>query len=213
MTAESARVLLAGEGATELGGWFRETVYREPVPAKGVLEALLEKAHAGQWHIADAIVWKSIRKFRAGPGGGNADKRNVAALLLMAREKGFDVVAFTRDSDGRAETVEAIRSALTEAAEGASVAFVGGCAEPCIEGWILGALGQTRSEKGSSGAAKSRLTEQFGSKSVSAYVDVLSSAELGTAPAFQHVAGDATGLLAWLRTAADVLGRSPNKPT
>ena len=49
------RVLLAGEGKHELGGWAGHPSYRNRAK-QGVLEALLRQVAADGWEIAEAMA-------------------------------------------------------------------------------------------------------------------------------------------------------------
>jgi hypothetical protein len=85
------KLLLAGEGMNELGGWDVAPPWRRHPPDPGVLEALLRRIEPEGWEIVDAVRWKDIRKFKVG-GHREAETRNVLGLALMAREKGYDVL-------------------------------------------------------------------------------------------------------------------------
>lgn len=130
------RIFLAGEGRHELGGWFQEKTYRDDPPATGVVQALLERVADQGWEITHSLRWKDIRKLRAG-GHRGAEKHNVKALFLMAREASCDVVVFVRDRDknkGRQLSIEAAVGELV-GQEGQPDA-IGGVVIERIEDWI-----------------------------------------------------------------------------
>src|SRR5262245_57986969 len=113
------RVLLGGEGSTELGDWCKEPPYR---PARaafevGVIEALLKRAAPANWSVEDGVLWKKIRKYQVcGPGQPRrAEARNVLGLALLANEQGFDVLAFVRDRDGDVERQQDVRTGIDQA--------------------------------------------------------------------------------------------------
>lgn len=55
------KVFLGGEGPNELGGRVKESMYRDPSPEPGVLEALLRQINPG-FTVTGALVWKRITK-------------------------------------------------------------------------------------------------------------------------------------------------------
>ncbi|MBI5486564.1 MAG: hypothetical protein HY905_04455 [Deltaproteobacteria bacterium] len=143
------RVLLAGEGPTELGDWHRERAWRPSPCAPGVVEALARGVGDGDWVIADAVSWKSIRKYRPG-GHRHAEARNVLGVVLMARERGMDAVLFVRDRDGLPERGADVETGMRAAAgnrDFRGVAIVGGIAVEAIEAWLLAWLGEPRTEE------------------------------------------------------------------
>src|SRR5258708_33365556 len=106
------RVLIAGEGANEIGRWAgRNGTDAERTSGAGVIEVLLEKVRRGGWEILHALKWKDVRKLRANaPGEGDA--RTVKALALLATEKGCHSLVFLRDRDGHQSRERVIVAAL-----------------------------------------------------------------------------------------------------
>jgi hypothetical protein len=188
------KVFLAGEGATELGGWSREKVYRDPTPATGVLEALLKKVRPSGWIVVEAICWKSIRKYQARPKM-SAELRNVLGVALHAKEVGAEVLAFTRDRD-RDTTREA------EISEGIARSvslfepcprIVGGVAIEAIEAWTLALHGQRR------GHRHPRPKEELAAASITDQIAVVEAASLDNPDL------DAPSLKSWIERARAAL--------
>jgi hypothetical protein len=150
------RILLAGEGPSELGGWAAEPQYRgvarqrrdarrlEP-PFVGVLEAFLAATAPGAFEIVDAVLWKSLPFYRS--GGGNRTERpmskeelNVRALSLLAHDRACDAVVYVRDKDRSEERQRDLargREALDQQAIKAGLRVAGGVSVQCIEAWVL----------------------------------------------------------------------------
>jgi hypothetical protein len=195
------RVFLGGEGASELGGWSKERVYRSDEP--GALEALARRVAEDGWQIVDAVCWKNIRKYQVGRSEHN-DTDNVLGLVLAAEEAGCDVVMFSRDDDGEDATASAVAEGLQRARNEFDVTIVGGPSRPCIEGWVLALLGATRTESLGSARAK-RDARARGLGGTADYVAAIESADIGPAPEFARLPADAETLRAWLTQAVDVL--------
>lgn len=198
MTRPVVRVLLAGEGPNELGGWFAERQWRREAPEPGVLEALLRAVVPDGWEIADARVWSRIRRLRVGAAHG--DERNVFVLGLDAAEADCALLVFSRDRDNDATRAEAVRNGKRRIAEelGEPPRVVGEVAVPKLEGWILALMGTRRTESLRPARAESDLEKKgVAPKDTSAMVATVSSADLSSVPA------DAKGLRAWLDSARD----------
>lgn len=174
VTESAIRVFLAGEGATELGGWADSIAYREKVPRLGVLEALIQREAPGaSYQIVDAVIWKRIRKYRAGEFR-SAERRTVLGLALMAKEASADAVVFSRDRDGEAERVGWIEAAIDDARElYASVTLAGGVAIEETEAWILSLGGDTRAE---THADPKNVLNSHGIRGTNAMVDAIANA-------------------------------------
>lgn len=56
------RVIIAGEGRNELGGYADEPAFRHAKPEVGVIEAMLRQVRPDGWCIVDAIPWKKSPK-------------------------------------------------------------------------------------------------------------------------------------------------------
>jgi shikimate kinase len=135
-------VFLAGEGATELGGWAAERPYRTTSPNPGVLQVLLEKVASDGWEIRDAAVWKSIRKFRVRTERRDAEVQNVLGVALEASERGLQALVFSRDRDRDVEREKRIEDGILAAQrQFPSLKIVGGVAIEEIEAWTLAAHG------------------------------------------------------------------------
>jgi len=198
------KILLSGEGRNELGGWANEPAYRDPSRI-GVLEALLRKAASGGFRIGDAVVWKGIRKYRAGQHWG-AETRAVLGLVLDAKERGFDAVAFTRDLDGEKPEHEQRKTDVVRGIEEAphtiedAPPIIGGLAVQRLESWILAMAGVTSTEQMKK-AQVDRQLEALGihEKDTAAMVQATLRADIEGLPK------DALSLRNWLDRARDVL--------
>ncbi len=188
------KILLAGEGANELGGRSGDKTY------PGVLETLLKKVQPSGWEIAKVIPWKSIRHFRANSPGAK-ETRNVNALFRKAKKNGFDAVVFVRDRDGKEKREKDIEEAITllEQNEEGGPGIIGGMAVEKIEAWILALSGKTKSEKILHPQKK---FEDLGieDKNTAQIVAVVEKADLESIPK------DAKSLHVWLDRARSVLG-------
>ena len=101
------KVFLAGEGPDELGDWYRPPQYRARPPASGIIEALLHKIGVSDFDIADARIWKTIKKYRFKPPV-RGEVQNVLGLANEADEAGAEVLVFVRDQDGYTDREEDI---------------------------------------------------------------------------------------------------------
>ncbi len=190
------RILLAGEGANELGGRSGDETY------PGVLETLLKKVRPSGWEIARVIPWKSIRHFRVNSPGAK-ETRNVNALFRKAKKNGFDAVVFVRDRDGKEKREKDIEEAITllEQNEEGGPGIIGGMAVEKIEAWILALSGEAKSEK------IPHPQKRFGDlgikgKNTAQFVAVVEKANLDRIPK------DALSLNIWLERARRVLNPS-----
>jgi hypothetical protein len=195
------KVFLAGEGANDLGGWHKETIYRDEVPYPGVLETLLRNKKAEGWMVIDAIKWQYIRNYRAGDHGKH-DEQNVRRVCLMAKEKGCDVIALCRDSDGHTERVADIQKGIESAHAlwSDKLGIIGGCAIPCIEGWVCAIMGITDTEASTRKKVNDHLTNMsILPKDTAAMVEKIEQTGL------ENIAEDAHSLKSWLDIAGQVL--------
>lgn len=205
------RILLAGEGRNELGGWAAEAQYRAEPPAWGVLEALLRTVRVDGWEIADAVIWSKIRKYQARGGknnelrGSGAEERAVRSLALQAWERRFEAVVFCRDTDGRPERARAIEAGIEQASrERPDVGIVGAPAVPTIEGWILAMLGEANTEAHSPNKARGHLqTKGVSPKNTERMVEIVIERGFGRVPE------DALALRLWRERAEVTLVSSP----
>jgi hypothetical protein len=140
------RVAIAGEGKCELGGFWDEFHPSSDETDDGVIAALLRTTGA-QFAIERGWAWKSIPKYRAGAHREN-ERRAVLGLIQMAKERGFDCVAFCRDQDGDLDRQRAIDTAIAEAPMlfANCPAIIGGVAIQNVEAWILAYAGVAKSE-------------------------------------------------------------------
>jgi hypothetical protein len=132
-------VFLGGEGRNELGGWAGDPVHRKDEEL-GVIEALLARTRPDGWQILGAHVWKNIRKYAAYgryPADvrrlihGSHEERAVLGLVLDAKERGAQVVAFVRDQDDDPDRSEIIAKAIERAhAHFSDIKVVGDTAVP-----------------------------------------------------------------------------------
>ncbi len=176
------RILLAGEGKTELGEWAKEREYRETPGERGVLEALLRRVGGDQISIVDGIVWTKIVKYRAG-NHASPETRNVLGVALKARERRCDAVAFSRDRDEKTERQLDIEEGIQRAVEVIpEVTIMGGVAVENIEGWVLVLLGVTEGERIPSKRTKAELEKRFGVVTLQQKVEAVDSAEIDSLP-------------------------------
>jgi hypothetical protein len=196
----SVKVWLGGEGPNEIGDRNRNGGTR-----RGALEALLLRLEEAGWEVAGGAQWKSLRRYRAGAARGKVsheDERNVIKLALQAKERGCEVVAFSRDVDVDHRREEAVDEGIEKAqAAYEGLAIIGGVAKPAIEGWILALHGIRDTDRLSRAKAKTALEEQDVSlKSTEDYVAVAETADLEKLPS------GCDSLCTWIRRAREELG-------
>ncbi len=199
------RVFLGGEGKDELGSWFGDRPYQNDSDP-GVIKALLLRTQLDGWKIIGARTWKTCRKYTAlhrPPSGlqglirGDHEARAVLGLVLDARESGAHAVAFLRDEDGRSERIKPIEDAVRQAREyWPEMKVIGDVAVPVLEGWILAALGETKTESMSKARAQ-RLLEDRG---VTTTADMVNAVLSGT-----PLPQDASRAHNWLEKARTIL--------
>lgn len=202
------KILLAGEGKNELGGWVDPLPYRDP-SRPGVLEALLRKVAPAAWEIRGVVIWKNIRKFRAGQHRG-AEARAVLGLVQEAKERRFDAVVFTRDRDGEKPEHEQRERDIAFGLEEAPSVFpgappiVGGLAVQRLESWVLALTGVKLTEPMKRVEVDRQLAAAgIPAKDTDAMVDAASHANLEALP------DDARSLRQWLDRAREVLSPPP----
>jgi hypothetical protein len=142
------RVILAGEGKNELGGFANQQGYRESQPQPGVIETLLRQVRPDGWQVIDAIPWKKLPKLQVGIGG-KGEELNVQRAYHHAKKRGCEILAFSRDRDHvkfahRETEIEKAVQAIAERDDGP--ALVGGVAIEKVESWIAAIAGVRRSE-------------------------------------------------------------------
>lgn len=196
------KVFLAGEGATELGRFADHPSYRDGSSQTGVIEALLRRVRGDGWSVVDGIKWTRIRKYRAGEHA-SPEARNVRGAAREAREKGADVLAFTRDRDRdpqrQADLEDGIQLALADT--GSNVRIVGGMAVEEIESWILSLRGERDAEKHAD--AKTRLRSALDGENQpptrESMLEAIDKADFG------HLPADAASLRIWIDRARAAL--------
>ena len=193
------RVLLAGEGKTELGDWASHPSYRQDPPEKGLLEALLCRVKVDGWSVAGAISWKNLPHDRkALPRHYRAHERmpaevgNIMGLVVRARDVGCDAVVFSRDRDRdrqrEKDVLDGISRARTAMPDFPKV--VGGLAVEAIESWVVSL--QERAGAESAADPSSLLADP----SLASKRAIVERADLSKLPA------DAKSLRQWLNQAA-----------
>lgn len=197
------RIILAGEGKNELGGFSVEVAHRGDKPEPGVLEALLRQVRPDGWTVVDAILWKNTPKLQVGMRG-KGEELNVRRAHHHAKKRGCDVFVFSRDRDKakfahREEDIErAIESICASSDAGPSI--IGGVAIEKLESWLVAIAGVHGSED-------LRRPEEtlddlgVGEKDTDAMVRFVEERGLGEIPA------DARSLLRWLARARQALER------
>jgi len=142
------RVIVAGEGSNELGGFWVEAEFRAEAPEPGVIEALLRQVRRDGWQVVDALRWTKLPKLQVGIGK-KGEEFNVQRAFHHARKRGCDVLVFSRDRDGikfahREAEIERAIEALSAVGGGPAVA--GAVAIERLEAWVLAIAGVRRSE-------------------------------------------------------------------
>ncbi|HEX7499011.1 MAG TPA: hypothetical protein VF524_01775 [Polyangia bacterium] len=191
------KVFLAGEGKTELGGWFRLPNYRDEAPEVGLLEALLRRVKPDGWTIADGICWKNIPKYRAHERLPS-EVGNVLGVVMRARKAGCTAVVFARDRDRDGKREKDVAAGICRARDVVPdfPKVVGGMAIEAIESWVASLKGRKDAE---SVADPSSLLTDSGLASKRAIVE---AADLSKLPV------DAKSLRQWLTDAAGIFGVS-----
>jgi hypothetical protein len=199
------RVVLSGEGPTELGDWAKSAAYHVPPMQKGVLATLLERVLGRAVTVADAIRWRSIRKYKTGDHA-SPEARNVVGLALKAYETSCDALVFGRDRDGDEERESDVEDGIRRASKTfPTLAVIGGIAIENVEGWILVLCGDASGEIVAGSATKAKLPWDFGIETTEQKVDRILEADLDTIT---------TGSLGtWLARARSVCAQFPLAPS
>lgn len=198
-------VFLGGEGRNELGSWAGDPAYQSD-DEPGVIKALLLRTRPDGWKIFGAQEWKRIRKYTDHgrfPADtrrlirGSHEERAVLGLVLDARERGAQVVAFVRDQDDDPDRTETIAKAVERArAHFSNIQVVGNTAVPALEAWILATMGETGTESLGKAKAQSLLAE----RGITA-----TAAMVGEVLANRSLPEDAIHLRSWLAQAQEAL--------
>ncbi|MBI4703201.1 MAG: hypothetical protein HY744_18955 [Deltaproteobacteria bacterium] len=197
------RLLVAGEGANELGRFARadrSAGEAERTVGPGVIEALLAKIRPGGWEIRRALLWRDVRKYRPGlPGEGEA--RTVNGLILLARELGCHALVFLRDRDGQRRRERALAQAVKRALQlvDRPPLIAAGVPVEKMEAWLLALRAERMTESCSDPVAALHERHGVPPKRTAAMVELVHNARLRLVPA------DARSLLRWLRQAAGAL--------
>lgn len=206
------KVYLAGEGNNELGSWARGVPYQDG-STPGVLETLLKKVKDSGWQVVYGKKWKDIHKYKADENQDEddlkGDEQSVYRACLEAEENGFNILAFSRDIDGRQKThlkrMSDMEKGLSRAqTDFPSIGIIGGCARPTIEGWVLAFSGVRRTETFSKDKANTMLIDKLSEKGITSQQtqDLVDFIKLYDRTG---VADDAECLNLWLNKAKDIL--------
>jgi hypothetical protein len=198
-------VFLGGEGRNELGSWAGDPAYQSD-DEPGVIKALLLRTRPDGWKILGAQGWKHIRKYTDHGRlpedtqsfiRGSHEERAVLGLVLDAKERGAQVVAFVRDQDDDPNRSAIIANAIDRArAQFPNIQVVGGTAVPVLEAWILALMGETGSEALGKAKAERLLADRNVTTTEKMVSEVLAS---------RPVPEDATHLCSWLAQAKEAL--------
>jgi hypothetical protein len=202
------KVFLAGEGRNELGGWWKERIYREERPHLGVLESLARHVVPTGWEVHDAMVWKDIPKLAIGTRGMGLERKTVLAARLHATESGCDVVLFSRDRDGpkKDEREHEIEGVLAELAADPGVAVAGAVCIERLESWLLALSGRSRTEDFGNAQVDEELAKLGVPKK-----DTVRMLELVERRGLAQVPGDARSLRTWIDRVRAVLTTEPTE--
>jgi hypothetical protein len=110
-----------------------------------------------------------------------------------------------KDTDADESRQERIEKGIKAAYErfNTKIGIIGGCAVPCIEGWILAFLGVMQTEKFTSSKACDSLKNEVGNEpNTEQIVQIIARTDKKT------IAHDAHALKEWLKTAKNVLCKS-----
>lgn len=198
-------VFLGGEGRNELGSWAGDPAYQSDEDP-GVIKALLQRTRSDGWKILGAREWKGFRKY-ADHGRFPSDTRRlirvsheeraVLGLVLDAKERGAQVVAFVRDQDDNPDRAEIIAQAIERARTHFSdIRVVGDTAVPVLEAWILALMGEAGTEALGKVKAQKLLADRGITTTVKMVSEVLP---------VRAVPEDATHLRSWLAQAKTAL--------
>jgi hypothetical protein len=192
------RVLVAGEGANEIGPLpAAGFVEGERPSGGGVIEALMTKVRNTGWRIQAVMQWKDVPKLRVNVAG-DAEARTVAVLALRAREMGCNALVFLRDRDGNTARERAIRDAIGAARSG-SLRIAGGVPIEMLECWLLALAGDEKAHSEGDPVATLAARHAVPPKRVTAMVQHVRTSRLLAAPP------DAVSLWRWLRALAFAL--------
>ncbi len=198
------RVLIAGEGANEIGHWARHAPDEERTTGVGVIEALLTKVRSGGWEVRAALQWKDIHKLRPS-AAGDREERAVHILVMRARELGCNALIFLRDRDGprNLSRERAIQRAVREAEKRPELAIASGVPVEMLESWLLALRGDPKSEDEQDPVLELHRRHKVAPKRTTAMIELVRHSRLLDAP------DDAASFWRWIRRAATALNVSP----
>ena len=128
------RVFLAGKGSNELGSWAKESQYQDG-SFPGILETLLKKVNDSGWQMYDSIKWQHIHKYESieisDENSCKGDEDNAYRACFIADEKGFHIIAFSRDSDGEKKRITAIKRGISRLFQ-SLLRYKSSAAAPCL---------------------------------------------------------------------------------
>lgn len=188
----SVLVYLGGEGRCELGSRDGDRAYQTD-EQPGVIVALAARAERSGWEVCGATKWSRITKLKA-RGPAPAEARNIAGLVLDAREAGANLLLFLRDEDDDADRTPQIEAAVELARkEHPDLLVVGGLPRRNLEAWILALAGARGVEAlGRKGIDELLVQRGIGlAKDVAEYVEVVEACA-------HPGAADAPRLTSWL---------------
>jgi hypothetical protein len=192
------KVLLGGEGRTDLGDWATEEPWRASPRVVGVLETLFTRV-APESEVVGGVVWKDIRKYRSGDHAA-PEVRNVLGLALRAHELGCDATVFARDRDRAAARERDIEEGITRAGTlFPQVRVAGGIAIEAIESWILSLCGANDAE--TMADPKGELVRRHGAETLDEKVELALSADM------TRVSAHARSLTTWIERAKALVDR------
>jgi hypothetical protein len=203
------RILIAGEGKTELGYWSLQPEHRTSEKIRderGLIDAFLSKYRTDGWTIVDGLNWRQIPKYTARRSNNSSassigpEGKTVLGLLLRAEERKCDAVVFVRDRDDEPMREKEIEAAVEMGAATFAPRVAGGIAAQAIESWLL----SLKNEKGAErhGDPKDVLRDKFGVESLADKVAIVVQADV------DDVRQDARSLLQWLARVRAILETS-----
>ena len=196
------KILLCGEGKTELGGWASHPGLRSESPEAGILESLLKRVKAEGWSIENAVLWKDLKKRDGFPrpyrahNQGPAEARNILNLVKAARDQGCTAVVFSRDRDCDSNREQDVVAGIERARKLVDDRpfIAGGMAVESIESWVASLQGTRNAE--ASGNPKALLK-----------VDSLAEKRhIVESEPFPRIPEDAKSLRSWLSSVASLFG-------
>lgn len=203
------KVLIAGEGKTEIGFWTLPTEHHteeKKRDERGLIEAFLSRCQPDGWNIVEGVDWRRIVKYKARRGDAaqmrefGPEGKTVLGLALRAEELDCQAVIFVRDRDDDAEREKEIENAIHISRDKFTPRIAGGVAAQAIESWLLSLKGERNAER--YGCPKDTLREKYGIESLADRVAVVEEAKL------DDIRRDAQSLRSWLEQVRAILEES-----